>query len=98
MRLALLLASVALFSVIDYLATVRAIAHGVVELNPVMDPLIGTPWFPLIKLAIIPGALYAVWLVRDRWQNNRGIYLGIIALATAYGTLTMWHVWGQLRL
>lgn len=96
MRLVLL--GIALFSVIDYFATARATAYGVAELNPIMDAIVHTPLFPLLKLVIIPGALLGIYVIRERWMHRMVLVAGMWILLCVYGALTAWHVWGQVRL
>lgn len=88
-----LLISLAAMNAADYLFTVRAIhTLGVPEGNPVMDALIGTPWFAVIKLVLVPAGLYLIW--RCRGRVRRVIYYAGAASA-AYGALTAWHFYGQ---
>ena len=97
-NLAILLFNIALLSIIDYLFTIRAVSRGLKEFNPVMDPILHTPLFPLIKVVFVPLALLWAWLNHDRWQHNRLINLGIWILFLVYGVLTVWHILLQMSL
>lgn len=88
-----MLIATGIFNVADYISTMIAISNGVPEGNPVMDAVIGTPWFPVIKLVLVPLALYFVW--RCRGRVRRVVYYAGVVFA-AYGLLTAWHVYGQL--
>lgn len=88
-----MLIAISVFNVADYISTLIAISNGVPEGNPVMDAVIGTPWFPVIKLVLVPAGLYLIW--RCRGRVRRVVYYAGVAFA-AYGLLTAWHVIGQL--
>lgn len=77
-----------LANVFDYLATNHAVLeHGATELNPIMAPLIGTPWFILVK-TVVPGAILYYVLPRRQW--HWALVVGtIIMLAVA-----TWNVIG----
>jgi len=94
----LLLLNIALLSIIDCLYTISAVSYGLGEVNPIMDAIIQTPLFPLIKLFIIPIALLWLWTIRDKWQHNGLINLGLWTLFVFYGALTVWHIMVQVRL
>lgn len=55
-----------ILNIFDYFYTNIVIAAGAQELNPFMAPLIGTRYFALVKLALVPGLLLLVWLLRSR--------------------------------
>ena len=56
-----LLIGIAAFNVADYLLTTLALSLGYRELNPVMDLVVHTPYFRIIKLVLIPLMLYFIW-------------------------------------
>lgn len=58
--------SIGVFNVIDYFFTLQVLQHGFIEANPFMAPVVGTGWFFVIKVVLIPAALYVIWAVRDR--------------------------------
>ena len=88
-----MLVTLGLFNVIDCISTTVAIANGVAEGNAAMDAIIGTAWFPLVKLILVPLGLYLVWRVRS--QTRRSILLAMTVPFVAYTLLTMWHIYGQ---
>ena len=98
--LAFLLASVALFNMADYLFTVRAVyILDKPEANPLIDAALGTPWFAIVKVLLVPLACWLIWRSRHRWKKARPlIHAGILTLFVAYGWLTLYHVYWQLRL
>lgn len=54
-----------LANVADWATTNHAVLnHGAQEANPLLAPLVGTGWFTLLKLILVPGL--TVWLVRKR--------------------------------
>ena len=61
-----LLLLLALLNAIDYFATQDLIARGLSEeRNPLMRNLVGTAYFPIYKLVLIPLGLMALWLARE---------------------------------
>ncbi|HBX22288.1 MAG TPA: hypothetical protein DEF34_01435 [Desulfotomaculum sp.] len=98
LKIAILLFNIALLSIIDYLYTLRAVSRGLKEYNPVMDPILHTPLFPLIKVVFVPLALLWAWINRDKWQHNWLINLSLWILFLVYMALTVWHMTVQLRL
>ncbi len=85
----------ALLNFIDYVSTTIAVAQGIPEANFFMDALIGTAWFPFVKLIIVPLGIYFIWHVRNHWQQRLsiGLLLGFVFLA--YTGVTLWHIAGQ---
>lgn len=55
---------------LDYSLTLQAISIGITEANPLMRPIIGTIWNPLIKL-LIPGAfmIFSLWLFHKTYEK-----------------------------
>ena len=71
--LCILLVGTAAFNVADYLLTNLALSLGYRELNPVMDLVVHTPYFRLIKVVLIPLMLYFIW--RHRHLAGRRVLL-----------------------
>ncbi len=89
-----LLFGVAVFNVLDYLLTEIFLLAGYRELNPVMGLIEGTPYFPLVKLVIIPLLLYFVWWLRYG-VGNRILYYTWFTFG-AYLSLMIYfviHLW-----
>ncbi|MEW5922008.1 MAG: DUF5658 family protein [Bacillota bacterium] len=72
--LGFLLSSIAIFNSVDYLLTVMALKNGFRELNPVMNAIVFTPYFPLVKLVIVPFLLYIIWRMRSRTGRRIMLY------------------------
>ena len=98
--LACLLASVALFNVADYAFTLRAVyILQKPEANPLINAALGTPWFAVVKVLLVPLACWLIWHSRRRWRKAKPlIHAGVLVLFVAYGWLTLYHAYWQLRL
>jgi hypothetical protein len=46
----------------DWWTTERGVASGRAELNPLMAPLVGTPWFLLVKVVVPVAVIW--WTLR----------------------------------
>jgi len=91
-RLKILLVVIVIFNIADYMLTLRCLEGGLVEGNPLMAPVVGTPWFFFIKVVLIPVLLYGVWRVRDQIgaAGRTAILLAVgvyAALMVGYGVL-----------
>jgi len=64
--LKVLLFGIALFNAADYYMTTLTLNMGYRELNPLIDIIVHTPYFALLKIVVIPALLYFVWLQRYR--------------------------------
>jgi hypothetical protein len=93
----LLLILLAALNVADYLFTARAVyILGVAEANPAMDAALGTPFFALVKLLIIPLTCLVIWRSRHLWHRAKPLICGLLIFVTAaYSAVAVWHVWGQ---
>jgi len=75
-------------SAIDLAITELAIRRlGAVELNPLMEPLIGTPWAVVVKLGI--PALVVVTVHRAR---SRLVAVALAGTVAFYGTVSVVNV------
>ena len=91
------LISLGALNVADYLFTLRAVyILGVPEGNPYMDALLGTAWFGIVKLVLVPLGLYYIWRLRHGMGFVSRTLLGV-ALA-AYAWVTVYHIVNQLRI
>ena len=90
--------TIGIFNLADYAFTMRAIyILGVPEANPVMDAALGTPFFALVKLVLVPLGLYFIWWVRGSIRLARPLMLvGVGVSFAAYTLLTAYHIYGQL--
>ncbi len=82
---------IALFNTVDFFATQDLVAFGDHnEWNPLMRGLVGTPYFAVYKLVLIPVGLLFLWSVR-KWVVPK--YEGLIRLACGAYTLLMAYTW-----
>lgn len=88
--LALLLILLGIFNVGDYYFTLKAAAIGYQELNPLISPIIGTLYFPMVKLIIIPLLLLIIWLLRFKVHCIR-LHIYVLLLFFSYFTLILYH-------
>lgn len=57
---------ICLLNIADYFLTVAALADGHTEANPVMAPLVGTVFMPIVKCLFVPLLLLLIWKARHR--------------------------------
>jgi len=92
--LRVLLFGVAVFNVADYLLTLLALHMGYREFNPFIDIIVDTHFFPLVKLVVVPSALYFVWSQRNKVGGRILIYawlaFAIYLLLMFYFKLNIW--------
>ena len=92
--LRVLLFGVAVFNVADYLLTLLALHIGYREFNPLMDIIVHTYLFPIVKLVVVPIALYFVWSQRNKVGGRILIYAWlafvIYLLLMIYFKLNVW--------
>lgn len=84
------LISLGVFNIADYFLTLRCLESGLVEGNPVMAPIVGTVWFPIIKVLLVPLGLYLIWTVRDRIG---AVARASVVLAGGVYAGLMWYFW-----
>lgn len=91
-----ILAAIAVFNFADYFLTLRAISIGIEEGNPYMAALIGTPWFAVVKLFVVPLGLYRIYTLRRQigWISSALL----VMILTLYTVVTVYHIMGLLRL
>ncbi len=94
--IAYILVAIGALNFADYFLTLRALSFGIEEGNPYMDALIGTPWFPIVKLLLVPLGLYRIWTLRDGmgWISRSLLILALLA----YSWVTGYHMAGMLYL
>ncbi len=80
--LAAIILFLGLFNVLDYFFTLRALAAGLEEANPLMRALVDTPWFDFVKLLLVPALLSIAWRVRT--------HLGSAAVWSLVGALMLY--------
>jgi len=90
-RLLWMLVLTALFNTVDYFATQDLVVFGQQkEWNPLMRPIVGTAYFTVYKLVIIPLGLLFLWFVRGRIVPR---YLGLVRLLCGTYALLMVYTW-----
>lgn len=62
----LLLIGIASFNKADFFLTLDALERGFVEANPIVEPIVNTYVFPLVKLVLVPLILIFLWQHRHR--------------------------------
>ena len=86
-----LLIVIAIFNTVDYFATQDLVVYGVHhEWNPLMRRLVGTPYFVVYKLVVIPIGLAFLWLMRRSVVPK---YMGLLSLTGALYTLLTVYTW-----
>ncbi len=83
-----LLLGTGVFNVLDYFLTNSVIGLGHRELNPLIDTTIGTIYFPLIKLTVVPLLLAFLWLVRDKF--GKPMMVGVWVMFLTYLSLMVY--------
>lgn len=88
-NLFVLLVLIGIFNFVDFWATQDLVVFGGhSEWNPLMQGLVGTPYFALYKLVLIPAGLLFLWLVRKslvpKYMNLVRFTCGIYALLMLY--------------
>ena len=88
------LIGVAAFNIADYLLTTLALQFGYREINPLMDLIIHTPFFPILKIVLIPLMLYSIWRKREFIGQRILFYVGFLFLVyfflMVYFKLQLW--------
>ena len=86
-----ILVFLALFNIVDFFATQNLVAFGDhTEWYPLMAGLVGTPYFALYKLVLIPIGLLFLWLVRKAVVPK---YMGLVRLVCGIYALLMVYTW-----
>lgn len=79
------------FNVIDFFNTRDLVVYGIhSEWNPFMRILVGTPYFAIYKLVLIPLGLAVLWRVRKSLMPR---YLGLIRLTCVVYALVITYTW-----
>ncbi|MDW7651424.1 MAG: DUF5658 family protein [Bacillota bacterium] len=87
----LLLLGVSVFNTADYFPPLYAVKHGLREANPLMDIILHTPYFPLVKLLFVPLLLVLLWMYRRRVGNK--IYTYVWGIFIVYTLLMVYYKW-----
>jgi len=73
----LLLIGIWAFNKMDFFLTLEALEKGFVEANPLVDSMIGTHEFPLVKLVLIPLVLFLIWRLRHKIGERLLVYVWV---------------------
>jgi hypothetical protein len=74
-------------NVADYLLTIWALSLGGIELNPIMSPIISTPFGPIVKIALV-GILCVFVALRLRFKPGVAV---LAAVTTIYVAVVAWN-------
>ena len=97
--LPILLLGIGLFNIADYFFTVNALSLGATEANPVMDAIVHTPLFPVVKLILIPALLVFFWTVRHKIQTRKNAIMPLTwGVFISYFVVTVYHLYFQLQI
>ena len=84
----LLLIGIAAFNKVDYMMTLQFLRQGFYEANPFLAPLVGTIFFPALKLIAVPLLLLYLWRMRHQIGRKLVSYLWVPFLS--YSTLMIY--------
>ncbi len=86
-----LAATLFVLNVADYFLTIWALSLGGIELNPLMSPVISTPFGPIVKIALV-GILCVLVALRLRFKP------GVVLLVTVTAIYVAVVAWNSLNL
>lgn len=89
--LVLLLFGTGIFNIVDYFVTLHVVGLGFKEANPAMAALLHTPYFPMVKLVLIPLLLTFVWFSRKYVGDRLFCYAWLVF--ASYSSLMLYFVW-----
>ena len=94
-----LLPRIGLFNIADYFFTVNALSLGATEANPVMDAIVHTPLFPVVKLILIPALLVFFWIIRHKMKTRKNMIMMLTwGVFISYFVVTVYHLYFQLQI
>jgi len=94
--LAFLLVSLFIMNIADYILTTRAMSFGIKELNPLINIVVQTPLFPILKIGLISAFILFIWLARHKINRLRFVIMTALWVTfVAYALVTFWHIYGQ---
>ncbi len=97
--LPILLIGIGLFNAADYFFTVQALSMGATEANPVMDAIVHTPLFPMVKLFLVPVFLLFIWVVRAKIERlHKPVMIMLWVVFIGYFSVTVYHIFMQYRI
>ena len=97
--LSILLPGIALFNAADHFFTINALSLGATEANPVMDAIVHTPLFPVVKLILIPALLVFFWTMRHKIKTRKNIIMLLTwVVFISYFVVTVYRLCFQLQI
>lgn len=93
-KLPALLIAVGVFNFADHFITKYALSQGHVEINPVVNLLLPTPYHPYFKLIAVPGLLLFIWAVHRRISKKAILFAWLMFLS--YSALMLYFAIGFL--
>lgn len=95
----ILLIAICILNITDYFFTVKAISLGANEANPIMNAIIHTPLFPVVKLILVPGSLLLIWIYRFKIKRLQTLILVLLWIVFAgYLSVKVYHLYWQYLL
>lgn len=74
-------------NVADYLLTLWVLRLGGIELNPIMAPIISTPYAAMLKIVLVGATCY---LIAKRLRFTKGIVV-LAAITSIYVCVVSWN-------
>ena len=94
-NIAIMLFSIFILNLVDYIFTVRAIGMGFEEANPVINALLHAPLFPIVKIGLVTLGLVLIWQFRHRTIRIKKLILALLTITfLAYGAVSIYHIYG----
>jgi hypothetical protein len=87
-------AALLIANTLDLLLTYTALERGIPEWNPLLRPLILTPWPPVMKLLTFGLLAHALWLAVQRVQRTRPVLSLLQSATVVYLLVVVVHVVG----
>ena len=69
------LIGIGIFNVADYFLTLEVISQGHEEANPIIDAILPTIYFPIVKLVVVPLLLLFLWNLRQHFNRRCMLYV-----------------------
>ncbi len=75
----------------DYFFTIKAMELGFTEGNPVMNMLVDTKYFTIVKLILVPMGLLVLWKAKNQ-TSKYGLLLAVLLIC--YVSVNIYHAYG----
>ena len=88
-----LLIGIGLLNITDYFFTLQAFSLGAREGNPIMNAIVHTPLFPVVKLIIVPLLLVSVWVSRVKLNRLRNLVMLLLCFSfICYLSVSVYYI------